>query len=950
MTDNSQESQSFPIVAIVVAAKDTEALQQFFSQVLQESWLSYIVLITSPFPEGALTSATLQCYAALEHYASLPITIAADKEVIVPNHIYLIPPQASAYMIHQRIQLEPLGETLSPLDRFFHSLARTQGNKAAGVILSGAENYGTSGLKAIKFQDGLVLVQLEATAYYPTMPRSAILTGTADAILPPDQILSTIEQYFQNQESRSQLIKPESVEAPQEWLQEIFALLRSRIGHDFSAYKRNTLMRRITRRMNVQQIERYEDYTQFLQENPEEIKALFRECLIGVTSFFRDAPAFEALKEQYLPPLLNSLSEGETFRAWIPACSTGEEVYSLAIILQEIIDGMNKHINLQLFGTDIDQLAIEKAREGIFPPSIQTEISPERLDRFFEQEAQFYKIKSAIRNIIIFSMQDVLKDPPFSHLHLLSCRNLLIYLDGEMQQQVLPIFHYTLNRSGILMLGSSESIGDFQNLFYPLDHRWKIFKRRDIQQLPQQPINFPTRSQFDLTSSDPATSQESNLKQLVEEKLLEEFSPTAILIETNGVILHIQGRTGKFLEMVSGVPSNNIIDLAREGLKFELSSAIRAVVSSGQSVTRNQIKIHSNSTTELVTLQIKPLSSPQLLAGRLLVIIKLIDSNSNSETDQDSPEDISLQKRDNRIAELEKELQETRENHKTTIEELESSNEELQVANEELESSNEELQATNEELESSKEELQSVNEELQTLNQELQSTVDELSVAQDDLRNLLNITEIAAIIVDNQMRVKRFTPEITYIIPLIATDIGRPIHHVTTNLDDDGMVGDILEVLQTLNSKEKVVQTREGIWYRMEITPYRKENYQVEGVVVKFININELQQKEQALEQARLLQQSLLNLHPQPIIVLNDALEIIATNQALQDKLTTSQVEEYLITPLRTRLQNNDPLHNVSIEFTISSEIQYHFFVNTLVMPTPENPIKYLVLSLTEFE
>lgn len=947
MVNQPQENSSFPIVGVAVSARDTQALQQFFSEVSQDSNLTYLVLKTSTSQEERLTPENLQAY------TSVPVSFARNNEVIFPARIYIVPPQTRVRILSGKIQLEPVSQqvSLSPIDSCFRSLAHHQGSDAVGVILSGTGSDGTTGIKAIKFQDGLVLVQLEETAYYQQMPRSAALTGTVDATLPPDQIPSTIEQYFQHKESRPQLIEQASVETSQEWLQEIFALLRSRIGHDFTPYKRNTLIRRITRRMNLQQIEHYQDYAQFLQENPEEIKALFRECLIGVTSFFRDAPAFEALKEQFLPPLLNSLSEGETFRAWIPACSTGEEVYSLAMILQEIIDGMNKHINLQLFGTDIDQLAIEKAREGIFSPSIKAEVSPERLDRFFERDSQFYKIKQKIRNTIIFSIQDIVKDPPFSRLHLLSCRNLLIYLDGETQKRILPLFHYTLNSSGILMLGSSESIGSFQNLFYSLDHHWKIFKRRDIQQLPNQPINFPTRSQFNLMSRNSSTNQEKNLGKLVERKLLEEFCPTAILIEANGVILHIQGRTGKFLEMVSGSPSNNIIDLAREGLKFELSSAIRAVVSSSQTVTRNQIQINYNGKTELVTLQIKPLSSPQPLAGRLLVIFKPTTSDFYvEETDQNLTQDISLQQRENRIAELEKELQETRESHQTTIEELESSNEELQATNEELESSNEELQATNEELESSKEELQSVNEELQTLNQELQSTVDELSVTQDDLRNLLNITEIAAIIVDNQMRVKRFTPEITHIIPLIPTDIGRPIHHVTTNLDDDGMVGDILEVLQTLNSKEKVVQTREGIWYRMEITPYRKENYQVEGVVVKFININELQQKEQALEQARLLQQSLLNLHPQPIIVLNDALEIIATNQALQDKLTTSQVEEYLITPLRTRLQNNDPLHNVSIEFTISSEVQYHFFVNTVVMPTPENPIKYLVLSLTEFE
>ncbi|MFP4253970.1 MAG: CheR family methyltransferase, partial [Halothece sp.] len=557
MVNQSPQNQSFPIVGVAVSARDTQALQQFFSEISQNSNLAYLVLDISTSQEERLTSETLQTY------TSVAVSIAENNEVIRPNHIYLIPSQKRVRFIGRKIKLEPVSHDTSesPIDSCFQGLAHHQGSEAVGVILSGVSNEGTTGIKAIKFQDGLVLVQLEETAYYQQMPRNASLTGVVDAKLPPDQIPSTIEQYFQHKKSHPQLIEQPSVEASQEWLQEIFTLLRSRIGHDFTPYKRNTLIRRIIRRMNLQQIERYQDYTQFLRENPEEIKALFRECLIGITSFFRDAPAFEALKEQFLPPLLNSLSEGETFRAWIPACSTGEEVYSLAIILQEIIDRMNKHINLQLFGTDIDQLAIERAREGIFPPSIQAEVSPERLERFFERDYQFYKINQEIRNATIFSIQDILKDPPFSHLHLLSCRNLLIYLGGETQKNIFPLFHYTLNRSGILILGPSENIGDFQNLFSPLDHRWKIFKRRDIQQLSHQPINFPTRSQFKSTSNHSSTNQETNLGKLVEKKLLEEFSLTAILIETNGIIIHVKGRTGKFLEMVSGFPSNNIIDL-----------------------------------------------------------------------------------------------------------------------------------------------------------------------------------------------------------------------------------------------------------------------------------------------------------------------------------------------------------------------------------------------------
>ncbi|QDZ40850.1 chemotaxis protein CheR [Euhalothece natronophila Z-M001] len=946
MIDQTQQYHPFPIVGVAVSPRDTETIQQFFSEVSPTSNIAYLVLRTTASQEERLSAETLQSY------TSVPVCVAVDDEVILPNYIYIIPSQTNVHILNGKIQLQPNSEDtiLSPIDSCFHSLAQHQGNKAAAVILSAMGSDGTTGIKAIKFQDGLVLVQLEETASYQQMPQNAVLTGATDATLPPSQIPRTIEQYFQHQNISSQ--DTELVETSQEWLERIFTLLRSRIGHDFTAYKRNTLIRRITRRMNLRQIETYEDYTNFLQKNPEEVKALFRECLIGVTSFFRNPPAFNILKQQFLPPLLNSLSEGDTFRAWIPACYTGEEVYSLAIILQEIIDSMNKDIKLQLFGTDIDQRAIEKARQGIFPLSIQAEVTPKYLERFFERDNQFYYINQIIRNSIVFSIQNILKDPPFSRLHFLSCRNLLIYLEPETQKKIIPLFHYTLNPSGILMLGSSESIGSFQDLFSPLDHRWKIFKRRHIKEYPRQVINFPTGSQLNLSVTKTSTSdscpkdQETNLETLIKRKLLNEFCPTAILIETNGDIIHIQGRTGKFLEIVSGYPTNNIINLARKGLKFELFSAIQAAISSEKSVTRQQIPVNSNGNTELVKLQVEPLDSPPPLAGRLLVILNVIESHSTSNEQENIPQDIALQQKDNRIAQLEKELQDTRESHQTTIEELESSNEELQATNEELESSNEELQATNEELESSKEELQSLNEELQTLNQELQSTINELSVTQNDLRNLLNITEVATIIVDHQMRVKRFTPEVTNIMPLIPTDIGRPIHDVTTNLNDDGMVQDILEVLQTLTPKTKLVETREGGWYRMEITPYRKDNYQIEGTVVNFININELKQKEEALKQAQLLQQSLLDTYTQPAILLTNQLEIININLALQNQLTIEQVEEKIIKPLEIRLQNNEPFEE-TISFSLDNERPYRYLVRCSIIPDQETRIKYCLLFLT---
>ena len=827
-------NNTFPLVGIGASAGGLDALQQLLAEVSTNSEMSYLILVhtsnehSSPLPE------------ILQRSTDLPVKVAQEGELILSSQIYIMPPQSAVEFHDNRFYFSPLTirENLSSIDTFFKALANYDPTRAVGIVLSGMGSDGTLGVQALKAQEALVLAQSQDSARYPEMPDSAALTGMVDAILPPAEMPVVIEQYFQQP-----VVAREDIIA-QEWLSEIFTLLRSQTRHDFSSYKQNTLIRRIKRRMNLHQIGSYSQYLTFLQDNPKEINILFREFLIGVTSFFRDPNTFEYLQQEVLPPILNTLPDNGTFRAWVPGCSGGEEVYSLAIILQELIDEMPKRINLQLFGTDVNQLSIDRAREGLYPASIGTNLTQQRLERFFEPEGQFYRVNREIRCSIVFSLQDVLKDPPFSRLNLVSCRNLLIYLNEEAQKQLLPLFHYTLQPSGILMLGASESIGSFQELFRPLDNKRKIFQHREIARSLRQPIHFPIGSSVNLTSPRRLRSiyqqtQENNLQQLVQDILLDEFCPTAILIENSGQILHVQGRTGHFLETVSGPPTSNILDMAREGLRVELASAIRAAISSGEIVTRQQIPVRSNGERELVKFTIKPLLQPEGVAGHLLVLLELVETNLQREDEENSGQMLPVQQREAQIAELEKELQNTRESHQTTIEELESSNEELQATNEELESSNEELQATNEELESSKEELQSLNEELQTLNEELQTKVEELSAAEDDMQNLLNSTDLAAIFVDNQMQVKRFTRQATAIVRLIQNDVGRPLEQIANNLQTVSLTQYLQQVLETLTPVIEAVQTNEGQWYRMRIIPYRTTDNRIEGAVLTFTNIEE---------------------------------------------------------------------------------------------------------------
>ena len=896
--EGSGPEPRFPIVGLGASAGGLEALRTFFSHLPGETGAAYIVLVhMSPDKPSMLPQ-------LLQKDTSVPVEMAADGVAVQPDHIYVIPPHKEISLYSGVIQLlDPVDRKVSlPIDFFFRSLAADRGNRAVAVVLSGTGSDGTVGLKEVKAAEGLVLVQSEASAKHDGMPRSAANTGLADMILSPEQMPDQIVRYFGSSgpaaESRGR--------KDRDWLPKIFALLRVQVGHDFSAYKESTLLRRINRRMGLNQVDGPEAYVRFLRQSPEELNALFRELLIGVTNFFREPQSFEVFKRDILPGLLSGLDEESVFRAWIPGCSTGEEVYSLAMILQECQDELPHRIGVQLFGTDIDGQAIERAREGVYPASIMADVSRERLGRFFHKEGETYRVRKEIRECAVFSVQDLLKDPPFSRLHLLFCRNLLIYLDSSAQKRLLPLFHHTLLPGGVLMLGSSETIGGFTNLFETLNSTWKIFRRQEVPASRRQQVEFPTGIPAAAAAAAATEGKTGNrswesIERLTQRAVLERFTLPTVLADQAGTILHIQGRTGKYLEPASGPPTQSILEMAREGLRMDLSSAMRQAIAEWREVARKNLQVVTDWGTQRINIHVCPLDRPQKLAGRLLIAFEDVPEAPESTAGTAAPEEGELAAGNRykaRITELEEELRRTRENHQTTIEELESSNEELKSTNEELQSSNEELQSTNEELESSKEELQSLNEELQTVNAELQSKVDELSAAQDDITNLLSSTEIATVFVDEKLRIKRFSREATRIINLIESDVGRPLEHQVANLEYDGLIADLQQVLDQLAPVEREVRTTDGTWYMMRVMPYRSMDNRIQGCVVTFRNVDaqkkaqeRLQEVNADLDRAWGLVRSIFDMSHWPMAVLDDQACLVLANLELYRLLGLTEEE-----------------------------------------------------------
>jgi two-component system CheB/CheR fusion protein len=833
-TTTSTASVSFPIVGIGASAGGLETLEQFLGRVPVGSGMAFVIVQhLDPTHKGIMPE-------LLQRATGMKVVQVKDRTKVRPDCVYVIPPNKDMSILHGVLHLlepaAPRGLRL-PIDFFLRSLALDQQEHSIGVILSGMGSDGTLGLRAIKEKAGVVLVQEPGTAKFDGMPRSAVDAGLADIVAPVGELPGKILAFLQ----RTPLIAlPEAApgDKTQSALEKAIILLRSQTGHDFSLYKRNTLYRRIERRMGIHQITKMAAYVRFLQENSQELGLLFKELLIGVTNFFRDPAAWEQLREQAIPTLLASRSPSQALRAWVPGCSTGEEAYSLAIVFKEAVEQARPKGNfaLQIFATDLDRDAIDKARQGFFPANISADVAPERLTRFFAKEERGYRVRKEIRAMVIFAPQNLIMDPPFTKLDLLSCRNLLIYLVPEMQKKLIPLFHYSLGPGGILLLGSAETIGGFTDLFAPLSGKSRIFLRKESGLRPE-PLEFP--SSFGAApptgpEARPAAKPPLSLQSLADQLVLQRYAPPSVLANDKGDILYISGHTGKYLEPAAGKANWNLFAMARDGLRHEIAGAFQKVLRQKGSVALHGLKVGTDGGEQLVDVTVQRLEEPGPLQGLVMIVFKDVAAPVSAKAAARAPK---AHAHSARLAELEQELLQVRSEARATHEEMQTAQEELRSANEELQSTNEELQSTNEELTTSKEEMQSMNEELQTLNTELQAKVDELSRSSNDMKNLLDSTDIATLFLDNDLNVRRFTPQATKIIKLIPADVGRPVTDLASELRYPELAEDAREVLQTLASAEKPIGARDDRWFTVRIMPYRTLDDRIDGVVITFADI-----------------------------------------------------------------------------------------------------------------
>jgi len=837
----------FPIVGMGASAGGLEAIEGFFANTPSEIKIAFVV-IQHLAPEHKSVMATL-----LEKYTKLKVAEVRDGVKVQPGCVYLNPPNKDVSIMNGKLILsEPIharGIRL-PIDYFFRSLAEERGDKSICIVMSGTGTDGTLGLRAVKAAGGMAMAQDEKQAKYNNMPRSAIDTGLVDYVLPVEKMAGELMKYVRHPYiggPRKVKTEKEKFEAH---LQKIFMLVRSTTGHDFSQYKPNTIRRRIERRMAVHQLDRISEYVMLLQKNPAETRTLFKDLLITVTNFFRDPKAFKALNDKAVLPIVKARPYEATVRVWVPGCATGEEAYSIAILFLEAMKELKKNFNLQVFATDIDADAIEHARLGIYPESIIADVSTERLRSYFVKEENAYRVKKQVRETVIFATQNLIKDPPFSKLDLVCCRNVLIYMNTTLQKKILPLFHYTLNPDGFLFLGTSESIGEFADLFSPVDLKWKIFKRKKAA--ASLALERPVFAAEGLTvdTAKGAVKFELtpvNVRALAERTILQEYAPPCVLVDDKFDILYFNGDTDKYLSMPTGEPTFNILKIAREDLRYKLSTMLRKCLKDEKvEESKNISMMMMNGDIVQINLVVKPISDPTMQGQFMMVLFEPSKATAERGSRKKQPVQKPVEPR---IAALEQELQSTKEYLQTTIEELETSNEELKSTNEELQSTNEELQSTNEELETSREELQSTNEELETVNAELQNKVEQLSDANNDLNNLLGCTEIATLFLDNDVHVKRFTPRAADIFKLINTDVGRPISDVVHSMLYEDLVEDVEEVLKNLGRIEKEVRTKDGTWLLMRILPYRTMENTIEGVVITFIDITRQKNAEKKLKE-----------------------------------------------------------------------------------------------------
>ncbi|MBU1664623.1 MAG: PAS domain-containing protein [Gammaproteobacteria bacterium] len=878
------ETPVFPIVALGASAGGLEAFEQFFRNVPPDCGMAF-VLVSHLDPDHVSLLGEI-----LQRSTAMPVVEVQDQARVVPNHVYVMPPNRDMAIFHGVLQLTvpdaPRGQRM-PIDAFLRALAEDQGERGIGIILSGTGTDGTLGLRAILGAGGVTLVQDPATAKYDGMPISAIQAGYATRVLAPQKMHQALAHL-------AALPTPEEpAPAPKSGLNRILMLLRAGTGNDFSLYKQSTIGRRIERRMAQHDLSDYDIYARYLKEHPAELQILFKELLINVTSFFRDPEAFVVLKQDILPQLFADKPEGYVFRVWVAGCASGEEAYSIAILLREFMDEwwdkQHQEFKVQLYATDLDDDAIALARAGLYPPNIAADVTPERLRRFFVKEEAGYRVKKEIREMLVFAVQNVIKDPPFTKLDLLSCRNLMIYLEPELQHRLFPTFHYALKPGGVLFLSPSESIGNHTELFTALSRKWKLYRATHAVASPRAAMAGSLLWTADVgtkaTEENVRPAKDTNFAELTRRVLLQSYAPASVLTDSKGNLLFVHGDTGKYLRPAPGQASLNVIDMAREGLQLHLRSALLGAES--RPTLNHEILVKTNGDFQPISLSVRPLPDPEAGQGLRLVSFQELPHSV-------APEKPKRLKRGatpvvaSRVEEIEKELAYTKENLQATIEEQQASNEELKSTNEELQSTNEELQSTNEELETSKEELQSVNEELITVNSELQGKIEQLAGMQNDMKNLLDNINIGTLFLDTQLRIRRFTREAVRAYRLVATDVGRPLADIKTDLTGDDLLSEAQVVLDTLVPCEREVHTPDGATYLARIQPYRTLDNVIEGVVLTFNDISTRIKAEAAVQEARELAEAIVDTVREPLMVLDGDLRVVSASRAYFKRFKTT--------------------------------------------------------------
>ncbi len=877
---------SFPVVGIGASAGGLEALTQMLKFLPADTGMAFVLVQhLDPTHESALT-------ALLSRQTAMEVREAKNNLRLEPNHVYVIPPNKLMLLRKRRLKLSPRVDgrvDRMPVDYFFSSLAEEKNSQTIGIVLSGNGSDGTLGLQAIKSAGGITFAQDEKSAKYSSMPGSAIAAGCVDFTLKPEKIAQELRQIagdFKNASPKTEIknLRPGEEKA----FDEILMLLRQRTAVDFAYYKHATLRRRMDRRLGLHKLHSLVEYHDFLRNDSGEIKELFNDILIHVTEFFRDAEVFRMLKKKLFPRLLRGKKNEDPIRIWIPGCSTGEEVYSIAMVLTEAMGGNKNHRGVQIFGTDINERALEKARAGLYPENVESQVSSERLRQFFSRVNGGYRVNKTIREMCIFARQNVTTDPPFSNLDLISCRNVLIYLGPALQRKVLPIFHYALHSAGLLMLGSSETIGSFSDLFTLADKKGKVYTKKAGQL--RTAVNFShampdvkiSSGEFLSSPREPVSPATPEVQKQADRILLTNFSPASAVVNAHFEVLQFRGRTGLFLEHSQGEASLNLFKMAREGLLFDLRAVVTKVVKQSVRARRERVRVRQNGHFIECSIEVVPFTVPPS-PEKFYVVLFFPEKELPTETENQKTQkkEAASRSRSNlaELANLHEELAATRESLQGIIQEQEATNEELRSANEEVLSSNEEMQSTNEELQTAKEELQSTNEELTTLNDELESRNSELEQVNNDLHNLLASINIPVIILDSHLRIRRFTTVAGKMFKLIPGDAGRPLTDIAIPLDIAVFEKEIAEVLETLAPKDLELQDRQGHWWSARIRAYKTTDHKIDGAIIALVNIDAIKSSMEYVNQSRLFAEAIVNTVREPLLVLDEKLMVKSANQ-----------------------------------------------------------------------